>query len=68
MKLVSRHAGTGVNMRPHLPTDPTNFRTAILKDTEWYASLYDRIVVRFRAWLAGRRAGVPARPGPGGGE
>ena len=68
MKLVSRHARTGVNMRPHLPTDPSNFRTAILKDTEWYASLYDRIVVRFRAWLAGRRASVPARPRPGEGE
>ena len=54
MKLVSRHAGTGVDMRPHLPTDPSNFRTAILKDTEWYASLYDRIAERFRVWLAGR--------------
>ena len=54
MKLVSRHAGTGVLMRPHLPTDPSNFGTAILKDTEWYASLYDRIEARFRAWLAGR--------------
>ncbi len=68
MKLVSRHARTGVNMRPHLPTDPSNFRTAILKDTEWYASLYDRIVVRFRAWLEGRRASVPAQPRPGEGE
>ena len=51
MKLVSTHAETGVDMRPHLPTDPVNFRTAILKDTEWYASLYDRIKARFDAWL-----------------
>ena len=51
MKLVSTHARTGVDMRPHLPTSPANFRTAILKDTEWYASLYDRVRTRFEAWL-----------------
>lgn len=54
MKLVSMHAETGVDMRPHLPTSPANFRTAILKDTEWYASLYDRIKARFDAWLGER--------------
>ena len=52
MKLVSTHAETGVDMRPHLPTSPANFRTAILKDTEWYGSLYDRIKARFDDWLA----------------
>ena len=51
MRLVSVHAETGVDMRPHLPTSPANFRTAIRKDTEWYASLYDRIKARFDAWL-----------------
>ena len=51
MELVSRHAETGVDMRPHLPTSPANFETAILKDTEWYGSLYDRIKARFDAWL-----------------
>lgn len=51
MKLVSSHAETGVDMRPHLPTNPANFETAILKDTEWYGSLYDRIKARFDAWL-----------------
>ena len=51
MKLVSKHAETGVDMRPHLPTNPANFKTAILKDTEWYASLHDRIKARFDAWL-----------------
>lgn len=51
MKLVSTHFDTGVDMRPHLPTNPANFRSAILKDTEWYGSLYDRIKARFDAWL-----------------
>ena len=54
MKLVSTHAETGVDMRPHLPTSPVNFRSAILKDTEWYASLYDRMKARFDAWLGER--------------
>ncbi len=53
MQLVSTHAQTGVDMRPHLPTSPANFGAAIPKDTEWYASLYDRIKARFDAWLAG---------------
>lgn len=52
MKLVSTHAENGVDMRPHLPTHPANFQTAILKDAEWYASLYDRIKQRFNEWLA----------------
>ena len=51
MQLVSTHEKTGVDMRPHLPTSPANFETAILKDTEWYGSLYDRIKARFVAWL-----------------
>lgn len=51
MNLVSTHAETGVDMRPHMPTHPTNFETAILKDTQWYASLYDRIKERFSEWL-----------------
>ena len=61
MKLVTTHAETGVDMRPHLPTSPVNFRTAILKDTEWYASLYDRIEARFDAWL--EESGSPAERG-----
>ena len=48
MTLVSSHAETGVDMRPHLPTSPAIFETAILKDTEWYGSLYNRIKARFR--------------------
>ncbi len=50
-RLVSTHAEIGVDMRPHLPTSAANFRTAILKDTEWYARLHDRIRARFDAWL-----------------
>lgn len=51
MGLVSTHAEIGVDMRPHLPTSSANFRTAIRKDTEWYANLHDRIRARFDEWL-----------------
>ena len=51
MKRVSTHAETGVDMRLHMPTWPAHFGTAILKDTEWYARLHDRIAARFEAWL-----------------
>ena len=61
MQLLSKHAETGVDMRPHLPTAPSNFETAILKDTEWYASLYDRIKMRFDAWLGEEQAAESAR-------
>ena len=61
MQLVSKHAETGVDMRPHLPTAPSNFENAILKDTEWYASLYDRIKLRFDAWLGEEHATKSAR-------
>ncbi|MGI9334679.1 MAG: ABC transporter substrate-binding protein [Gammaproteobacteria bacterium] len=51
IELVSTHVEAGVDMRPHMPTHPANFETAILKDTRWYASLHDRIQKRFREWL-----------------
>ena len=52
INLVSTHAETGVDMRPHMPTHPANFETAIHKDTEWYAVLHDRIRRRFDEWLS----------------
>ena len=61
MKLVSMHAETGVDMRPHLPTSAVNFRTAILKDTEWYASLYDRIKDTLRRMARRAMSGDPTR-------
>ena len=45
--------GDGRGHAAHLPISPANFETAILKDTKWYGSLYDRIEARFGAWLGG---------------
>ncbi|HXH03121.1 MAG TPA: ABC transporter substrate-binding protein [Candidatus Competibacteraceae bacterium] len=50
--LVSKHAETGVDMKPHMPTNPDNMKTAIVKDAKWWAENYDSINQRFSAWLA----------------
>ncbi|MDH3691305.1 MAG: ABC transporter substrate-binding protein [Gammaproteobacteria bacterium] len=50
-KLVRTHEQTGVDMRPHMPTAPANFMTAIAKDNLWYARINDRLTERFNAWL-----------------
>lgn len=50
-KLIWRHALSGIDVRPHLPTYPANFRTAIRKDHEWYARTQVRLIERFEAWL-----------------
>ncbi|NIR27769.1 MAG: ABC transporter substrate-binding protein [Gammaproteobacteria bacterium] len=51
---VSTHIGTGIDMRPHLPTHPINARYAVRKDVDWYARTYHRIRDRFRRWLGAR--------------
>lgn len=48
---VWKHEGSGVDVRPHLPTYPPNFARAIRKDHEWYARTGDRLRERFFDWL-----------------
>src|SRR5690606_5996481 len=49
--LVSTHAGTGVDMAPHMPTTPENFEHAIKKDALGWADNYAAVSQRFSAWL-----------------
>lgn len=50
--LVSTHADTGVDMKPHMPTNPANFSNPVIKDAEWWANNGDDMAERFNAWLA----------------
>ena len=50
--LVSKHAVTGVDMKPHMPTAPANFKTALQNDFEFWADKNDELNERFNAWLA----------------
>ncbi len=50
--LVSTHADTGVDMQPHMPTNPANFKNPVKKDATWWANNGDDMSERFNAWLA----------------
>ena len=50
--LVSTHAETGIDMKPHMPTAPENFKNALQNDFEFWADHQDELNERFNAWLA----------------
>ena len=50
--LVATHAETGIDMKPHMPTSPDNFKTALQNDFEFWADNNDELNERFNAWLA----------------
>ncbi|MCH7813881.1 MAG: ABC transporter substrate-binding protein [Planctomycetes bacterium] len=49
--LVSTHAIAGVDMKPHMPTAPANFKRALQNDFAWWADHRDELNERFNAWL-----------------
>ena len=51
-ELVGKHKETGVDMSPHMPTNPDNLKTAIPKDAVFWADNGDSLSERFNAWLA----------------
>lgn len=51
--LIGQHEDTGVDMMPHMPTSPENFKNPIQKDPDWWADNKDEMNERFNAWLAG---------------
>ena len=50
--LVGTHAATGVEMRPHLPSNPENMKRALPNDWQWWSDNRDEMNVRFAVWLA----------------
>lgn len=50
--LVGKHAELGIDMAPHMPTDPKNAKTTIFKDVGWWADHIDELRERFEAWVA----------------
>ncbi|MDJ0949111.1 MAG: ABC transporter substrate-binding protein [Alphaproteobacteria bacterium] len=50
--LVGKHAETGIDMKPHMPTTPANFETALQNSFEFWADNQDELNERFSAWLA----------------
>ncbi len=50
--LVGKHADLGIEMAPHMPTDPNNAKNTFLYNYEWWADYRDDIDAKFQAWLS----------------
>lgn len=50
--LVGKHAELGIDMAPHMPTDPGNATNTFLYNYEFWADYRDDIDAKFQAWLA----------------
>ncbi len=50
--MVSTHAETGVDMKPHMPTTPEHMKTAIATNTDFWTDNQDELNERFNTWLA----------------
>jgi putative spermidine/putrescine transport system substrate-binding protein len=49
--LVGKHATLGIDMAPHMPTDPNNAKNTLLYNYEFWADYRDDIDEKFQAWL-----------------
>lgn len=49
--LVGKHAELGIDMAPHMPTDPNNAKNTFLYNYEFWADYRDDIDAKFQAWL-----------------
>ncbi len=50
--LVGKHAELGIDMAPHMPTDPANAKNTFLYNYEWWADYRDDLDAKFQAWLS----------------
>ena len=50
--LVGKHATLGIEMAPHMPTDPNNAKNTFLNNYNWWADYRDDLDAKFQAWLA----------------
>ncbi len=51
VSLFPKHAETGVEMRPHMPSAPENLKRALRNDWEWWSDNAEEVHERFSAWL-----------------
>jgi putative spermidine/putrescine transport system substrate-binding protein len=49
--MIGKHAQVDIDMAPHMPTAPDNFKTALQNDFLWWADNQDELTERFNAWL-----------------
>jgi len=50
--LVGKHAELGIDMAPHMPTDPANATNVFVTQYDFWADYRDDLDGKFQAWLA----------------
>ena len=50
--LVGQHAELGIDMAPHMPTDPANATNVFVTQYDFWADYRDDLDAKFQAWLA----------------
>ena len=50
--LVSTHASLGIEMAPHMPTNPANQKNYLVNNIEWWADNQDEVEAIFQNWLS----------------
>ncbi|WP_417277586.1 extracellular solute-binding protein [Celeribacter sp.] len=49
--LVGKHAELGIEMAPHMPTNPANAERFLVNNLDWWADNQDDAEAKFQAWL-----------------
>ncbi len=49
--LVGKHAELGIEMAPHMPTNPENQKNYLVNNIEWWADNQDEVEAAFQIWL-----------------
>ncbi|MCV3269913.1 extracellular solute-binding protein [Roseobacter sinensis] len=49
--LVGQHAELGIDMAPHMPTEPSNAENTFVNNYNWWADYRDDLDSKFQAWL-----------------
>ena len=50
--LVTTHAELGIEMGPHMPTEPSNAENTFVNNYNWWADYRDDLDAKFQVWLA----------------
>jgi putative spermidine/putrescine transport system substrate-binding protein len=50
--LVGKHAELGIDMAPHMPTNPANAKNTLFKDINFWADRKEELAEKFESWLA----------------
>jgi len=50
--LVGKHGTLGIDMAPHMPTDPANAKNVFVTNYEFWADYRDDLDAQFQSWLA----------------